>query len=90
MLGSKVKTSIVVDKELWEKFKEKVISSYGPRCLSKAVEEAIEEELVELIVVREIDASLSKEKIFTTATPVKPRVKTKAEEVVREIRGSRV
>ena len=70
--------------------KKKIISSYGPRCLSKAVEEAIEEELVELIVVREIDASLSKEKIFTTATPVKPRVKTKAEEVVREIRGSRV
>jgi hypothetical protein len=42
-VGSKIKTSILVDRELWEKFRQKISSEQGPRQLSKAVEEAIME-----------------------------------------------
>ncbi len=89
-VGNKIKTSIVIDKELWKKFKEKIASKQGLRQLSKAVEEAIEEELVEFIVLRELEQSLSGKEVPSSITPVKPRVKTRAEEIVREMRGSRI
>ncbi|NHV98458.1 MAG: hypothetical protein HA496_02285, partial [Thaumarchaeota archaeon] len=43
----KIKTSIVIDGDLWERFKTKVVGEKGLKGLSKAVEEAIEEELCE-------------------------------------------
>ena len=88
-MGSKIKTSIVVDKDLWEKFREKVASEQGLRQLSRAVEEALKEELVELIVLDEIEKSLSGRIVPLSMSPIKPRVKSRAEEVVRELRDSR-
>ncbi len=89
-MGSKIKTSILIDKEIWEKFREKVVSERSLRELSKAVEEAIMEELVELLVLEEIEESLSGVKIPPSIEPVRPKVKTQAEEVVREMRDSRI
>ena len=86
MLG-KVKTSIVIDRELWRKFREKISMERGVRELSRAVEEAIEEELVEEIVLRELEEELGENLRYTSIEPVKPRVKTRAEEIVREFRA---
>ncbi len=88
-MGGKIKTSILIDRELWEKFREKVASEYGLKYLSKAVEEAIEEELAEIIVLKEIEESLPSRELPLSVTPVKPKVRTRAEDVVRELRGLR-
>ncbi len=86
-MSGKIKTSIVIDKELWEKFKLKVSTERGLKQLSKAIEEIIEEDLTEFIVIKELEEMLSGAKTSITIRPVKPKVKTKAEEVIREMRG---
>ncbi len=88
MVGGKVKTSIVVDEELWRRFREKIALERGLREVSKAVEEAIEEELVEEIVLHELEEELNGNTRYTSIEPVKPRVKTRAEDIVGELRGS--
>ncbi len=90
MVGSKIKTSIVIDRELWRKFREKIAMERGLRELSKAIEEAIEEELVEEIVLRELEKELGENIRYSSIEPIKPRVKTRAEEIVRELRESRL
>lgn len=57
-MGGKIRVSIIVDRDLWEKFKERVVSELGPRQLSRAVEEAIREELVEIMLLSEIEEEL--------------------------------
>ena len=90
-MGSKVKTSIVVDSDLWKRFREKVVAAKGSRSLSEAVEEALREELVDTIVLEEIEETAPGEGVPRVAVePVKPRVPTRAEEIVRELRGSRI
>ncbi len=86
---SKIKTSILIDKDVWERFKEKVLSERSLKELSKAVEEAIMEELVEVIVLEEIEQVLPRESIPLSIEPVRPRIKTHAEKIVREMRDSR-
>ena len=90
-MGSKVKTSIVIDRDLWKRFRERVVAARGSRSLSEAVEEALREELVDTIVLEEIEETLQDTSITRMATvePVKPRAPTRAEEVVRELRDSR-
>ncbi len=86
---SKIKTSILIDKDVWERFKEKVLSERSLKELSKAVEEAIMEELVEVIVLEEIERALSRENIPLSIEPIRPRIKTRAEKIVREMRDLR-
>jgi metal-responsive CopG/Arc/MetJ family transcriptional regulator len=43
----KKKISIIIDRDLWERFKTKVISEKGLKELSKTIEEAIKEKLCE-------------------------------------------
>ncbi|MEM1611335.1 MAG: hypothetical protein QXQ57_06790 [Sulfolobales archaeon] len=91
-MKDKVKTSIVVDRDLWERFKSRVAVERGLRTLSRAVEEAIEEELYEQTVIRALEELLQEEmKAYKSiqVTPVKPRVTTDAGYVVRELRDSR-
>ncbi len=88
-MGGKIRTSVVLDRELWKRFKEKVVSEQGLKQLSKAVEEAVEEELTEFIVLKEIEKSLTDIEVPPSITSIKPRVKTGAEEVVREMRSLR-
>jgi hypothetical protein len=85
----KIKTSIVIDGDLWERFKAKVVGEKGLKGLSKAVEEAIGEELCEDLMIEALEGLLGSEKTPLLITPVKPETQTDAGKVVRELRDSR-
>ena len=88
----KVKTSIVVDERIWEAFREKVASERGLRSLSRAVEEALEDELAELILLEALESIELPAGARTppSVAPVEPRRPVRAEEVVREAREGRI
>jgi hypothetical protein len=88
-MTKKIKTSIVIDKDLWDRFKTKIVGEKGLKGLSKAVEEAIEEKLCEDLIVEALEGLLGSEKTPLTITPVEPATKTDAGKVVRELRDSR-
>ena len=89
-MGDKVKTTIVVDRELWEEFRSKVAAGRGLKALSSAVEEAIEEEVCEKLLIKALGEFRELgEELPLVVTPVKPKVKTDAGEAVRELRESR-
>ena len=85
-VGEKVKTSIVVDRDLWSKFKAKLLEE-GVDEVSGVIEGLIKEELmlgIDSALVRLIENEL-----IQVIEPVKPLTKTSAEEIVRELRESR-
>ena len=85
-MGEKVKTTIVVDRDLWSKFKARLLEE-GVGEVSGVIEGLIKEELM-----LGIDSALSKlieNELIQVVEPVKPSTKTSAEEVVRELRESR-
>ncbi len=86
---SRVKTSVMVDKELWDKFRRKVGGERGLRSLSEAVEEAIEDELSELVVSEGLPQPDVEGLSADRVEPVRPKVKTSAAETLRELRGGR-
>ena len=89
-MGKKVKTSIVVDRELWERFRERVGRERGLRALSQAVEEALEDTACEDLVINSLKEILDFEEQPLTVTLVRPKVATDAGEAVRELRESRI
>ena len=89
-MADKVKTSIVIDRRIWEEFKSKVGSERGLKMLSNAIEEAIEEEVSELLVIDALEKLLKPGvSIPLTISPIKPRVATDSGKVIREMRYSR-
>jgi len=86
---SKIKTSILVDKELWEKFKLVVGVERGSRELSEAVTDAIREELCEIIIAEALEKMLSGKKPPLKVRPVKPLTPTDSGATVRELRERR-
>ena len=88
-MGDKVKTSIMVDRRLWEEFKSRVSGERGLKMLSRAVEEAIEEEVSELLVADALSKLLEGEELPLTVAPVKPKVPTDSGKAVRELREGR-
>jgi hypothetical protein len=84
----KKKISIIIERDLWERFKTKVENEKGLKELSKAVEEAIEEKLCEDLIVETIEELLGSEKPPLVITPVKPKIQTDAGKTVRELRDS--
>lgn len=80
----------MVDSELWEEFKSRVGSERGLRALSRAIEEALEEEVSDVLVVKALEKLLGEGEVPLDVTPVKPRVATNAGEAVRELRGARL
>ena len=88
----KVKTSIVVDRELWEEFRSRVAGERGLKGLSQAVEEAIEDEVGDILVARTLEKMLRDEGVKSPVriSPVRPRIATDAGESVRELRDSAV
>jgi len=85
-VGEKVKTTIVVDRDLWSKFKAKLLEE-GVDEVSGVIERLIKEELmlgIDSALVRLIESEL-----VQVVEPVKPLAGTSAEEVVRELRESR-
>jgi hypothetical protein len=89
-MKDKVKTSIIIDRKLWEEFKSKVASERGLKGLSQAVEEAIEDEVSEVLIIKTFEDLLKQMgKMSLTISPVRPRVTTDAGKAVREMRKSR-
>jgi hypothetical protein len=85
----KKKISIIIDIDLWERFKTKVVSEKGLKDLSKAVEEVIEGKLCEDSMIEALEKLLGSEKPPLVITPVKPKIQTNAGKTVREVRDSR-
>jgi len=80
-----VKTSLLINRELWEEFKLKVGSRVGLRALSRAVEELLEEGVAERVVAEELSKML-KVPAPLEVKPVKPRIPTDAGRAVKELR----
>jgi len=80
-----VKTSLLINRELWEEFKLKVGSRVGLRALSRAVEELLEEGVAERVVAEELSKML-KVPALLEVKPVKPRIPTDAGRAVKELR----
>lgn len=81
-----MKTSIVIDSDLWEEFKPRVGSKKGMKALSRAIKEEIPERLI-IEALKELIGF--KEKLPLVISPVKPKVKNDAGKTVRELRRSR-
>ncbi|MBS7636762.1 hypothetical protein KEJ37_05450 [Candidatus Bathyarchaeota archaeon] len=87
-MTDKIKTSILIDKDLWKKFKLKANVEEGLKGVSKAVEEALEEELSDLIVVKALENMISAPAGAIEVSPIQPKVKTSAGKTIRELRDS--
>ena len=83
----RVKTTIVIDRKLWNRFKARLLEE-GIEEVSRAIEEVIREELSEDYI-----ADAIRELLGTTppieVKPIKPLVETSAGRVVRELRNER-
>ena len=80
-----MKTSLLINRELWEEFKLKVGSRVGLRALSRAVEELLEEGVAERVVAEELSKMLEVPAPLEVKL-VKPKVPTDAGRAVRELR----
>ncbi|MEM2104474.1 MAG: hypothetical protein QXR63_06050 [Candidatus Bathyarchaeia archaeon] len=89
-MTGKIKTSILIDKDLWKKFKLKANVEEGLKGVSKAVEEALEEELSDLTVAKALENMTSETIRTIEVSPIRPKVKTSAGKIVRELRDSAV
>jgi hypothetical protein len=87
-MNSKIKTSILIDEELWRKIKLEATVEGGLKGVSKLVEEALEEELSELAVAKALENMAPTGTRTLAVTPVKPKVKASAGEVIRKLRES--
>lgn len=85
-MGRKIKTTIVIDKDLWSRFKAKLLEE-GVDEVSSVIEEMIREELVDK-VVDSLNELIGGE-LIQVVEPVKPLAESAAEKVVRELRESR-
>jgi hypothetical protein len=86
-LVDRVKTTIVIDRELWNKFKVRLLEE-GVEEVSRAIEEVIREELSEDYIadaIRELLGVIPPIEV----KPIKPLVETNAGRVVRELRNER-
>jgi hypothetical protein len=84
---NRVKTTIVIDRELWNRFKARLLEE-GVEEVSRAIEEVIREELSEDYIadaIRELLGTMPPIEV----KPIKPLVETSAGRVVRELRNER-
>ena len=83
----KVKTSIMIDADVWEEFKVLASSKRGLKGISEAVEEALEEELMEKNIAEALAKMKCKENRDLQIKPVKPKIGTSAGKVIAEMRS---
>jgi hypothetical protein len=88
VVPGRTKTTIVIDEELWRKFKARLLEE-GAEEVSRALEELVREEIVEDYVAEAL-TRLAGGVIPSEVKPVKPQVETNAVCVVREMRESRL
>ncbi len=86
-MTDKIKTSIMIDEEIWETFKAKASSKKGLRGISKAVEEALEEELSEKTVTEALENMYTRKPTDLQVKPIKPKIATSAGKVISELRA---
>lgn len=86
----KIKTSIMIDEDLWKTFKVKASSKKGLKGVSEAVEEALEEELSEQVVAEGLENMRSRRPSDLEVKPVKPKIATSAGKVISELREQAV
>lgn len=86
-MPGKIKSTIVIDRELWYRFRARLLEE-GVEEVSSALEELIREELLEDYVSQALGGLLNDE-LPGEVKPVKPLVETRAENVVRELRDER-
>ena len=88
-MRGKIKTSIMIDEDLWEMFKVKASSKKGLKGVSSAVEEALEEELSEQVATEALEKMRSGRAVDLEVKPVKPKIATSAGKVISELREQR-
>jgi hypothetical protein len=89
-MRGKIKTSIMIDEDIWETFKVKASSRKGLRGISRAVEEALEEELSEKVVAEALENMQPRRPSDLQVRPVKPKIATSAGKVISELREQAV
>ena len=86
-MSGKTKTTIIIDRELWYKFRARLLEE-GVEEVSGALEELVREELLEDYVAQALRELLNSE-LPGEVKPVRPLVETRAGDVVRELRDER-
>lgn len=89
-MDKKIKTSILIDRSLWDRFKRKASMEKGLKGLSEAMEKVLEEDLADMLIAKALEEMISSRPPISRAIPIKPKVKTKAENIVYEMRRSRI
>jgi hypothetical protein len=87
-VSGKVKTTIVIDKELWIKFKARILEE-GVGKVSRVIEKIIREEMLEDYIIASIQELMGREPPLEVKS-IKPIVETEAGKVVREMRDMRI
>lgn len=83
----KIKTSIMIDADVWGEFKILASSKRGLKGVSEAVEEALEEELSERSVAEALAKMAGKKVRDLQVKPVKPKTVTSAGKTISEMRA---
>jgi hypothetical protein len=89
-MKGKIKTSIMIDEDIWTAFKVKASSKKGLKGVSRAVEEALEEELSEKTVTEALESMCPRKSPHLEARPIKPKIATSAGKVISELREQAV
>ena len=87
-MTGKVKTSIMIDADVWQEFKALASSKKGLKGISEAVEEALEEELGERTVMEALTKMEGKKIRDLDVKPVKPKFATSAGKIIAEMRAN--
>lgn len=85
-MKGKIKTSILIDEDIWETFKAKASSKKGLKGISKAVEEALEEELSEKTVTEALENMHPRRLSDLEVKPIKPKIATSAGKTISQLR----
>lgn len=89
-MRGKIKTSILIDEDIWEAFKVKASSRKGLKGISRAVEDALEEELSEKVVTESLENMCPRKLSDLEVKPIKPKIATSAGKVISELREQAV
>ena len=86
-MTGKIKTSIMIDADVWEEFKIFASKKRGLKGISEAVEEALEEELSEKTAAEALAQMDGKKIRDLQVKQVKPKIATSAGKIIAEMRA---
>ncbi|MFH8092872.1 MAG: hypothetical protein QXM38_02955 [Candidatus Aenigmatarchaeota archaeon] len=85
-----MKTTIMIDKKVWEEFRLKVNEDRGIRELSRAIEEALEDEAPSLLITQALNEIIGETRIIEEVKTIEPLKPTDAGKTIREMRSHRI